>query len=75
MRGRDISEKQLKAAEQYLLLLRVDSQWTEYADSTMLSVSFGDMKKIIAEYGAIRAASVARGGTVDEPGEIYLTGK
>jgi len=75
MKGADLTEKQLKAAEQYLLLRRVDAQWREFTDSTQLSVSFGDLKKLIAEYGAIRAASVAEGGTIDEPGEIYLTGK
>lgn len=30
---------------------------------------------LIAEYGAIRAKSMLDGGSVEDPGEIYKTGK
>jgi hypothetical protein len=37
-------------------------------------MSFQSLVMLVAEYGALRAGSVAKGGSVEEPGEVYLTG-
>ena len=37
--------------------------------------NFGDLVRLVALYGAIRAKAVADGNSVDEVGETYKTGK
>lgn len=75
MRGADLTEKQLKAAEQYILLRRAsDNKLTPHAEQ-VIQQRWKDVVMLVAEYGALRANSVAHGGSVEEPGEIVLTGQ
>jgi hypothetical protein len=70
-----ITEKQLRAAEQYILLRRSAGNSRQPEDQEQVQMSWQHLVMLVAEYGAIRAGSVAKGGSVDEPGEVYLTGK
>ena len=73
MRGSDLTTKQLKAAEQYILLRRAQGNTNYPSPEQLVSIQWEQLVMLVAEYGAIRARSVANGGSADEPGEVYLT--
>jgi hypothetical protein len=73
--GSDLTEKQLKAAEKYILLRRASGNDATPDDEQLLEIRWKELVMLIAEYGAIRAGSIANGGSVNEPGEVGLTGK
>jgi hypothetical protein len=75
MNGSQLTEKQLTAAEQYILLRRAAGNTTIPTADQMVTQKWEQLVRLVAEYGAIRAGSVQHGGSVDEPGEVYLTGK
>lgn len=75
MKGSDLTDKQLKAAERYILLRRADGNTVPPDGEQQVAMPFNSLVRLVAEYGAIRAASVEQGGSVDEPGDVYLTGK
>lgn len=74
MKGSDLTEKQLAAAKQYILL-RSPQTTGEPEPERFLQLSWQNLVMLVAEYGAIQAASVENGGSVDEPGEVHLTVK
>jgi hypothetical protein len=71
MKGSDLTEKQIKAAEKYILLRRASGNEATPHGDQHLKISWKDLVMLIAEYGAIRAGSVAKGGSVNEPGDVY----
>jgi len=76
MKGSDLTPEQLKAAEQYILLRRSADNLERPLPDELVSVQWAKLVMLVAEYGAIRAKSVADGKTTwDYPGEVYLTGK
>ena len=75
MKGSDLTEKQLKAAEQYILLRRASGNDAIPDASQRVELGWKELVMLVAEYGAIRAGSVAEGGSVKDPGEVYLTEK
>lgn len=73
MKGTELSEKQLKAAEQFILSL-TDGTETSLDDPTlMISQRWDSLVRLVAFYGAIRAYAVTRGGTVEDPCETFKT--
>ena len=75
MNGSDLTEKQLKAAEKYILLRRASMNDATPDDNALIELRWKEFVMLIAEYGAIRAGSIGNGGSVNEPGEVYLTGR
>jgi len=75
VKGSDLSEKQIRAAEQYILLRRSQGNNQTPQPTQQVVLPWNALIMLVAEYGAIRAASMELGGKVDEPGEVYLTGK
>lgn len=73
MKGQDLTEKQLKAAEQYLIVRRADGCISRPHPDQNVVLPMKQLIMLIAEYGAIRAKSMLNGGSVDEPGEVYKT--
>ena len=71
MKGTDLSEKQLKAAEQFILGARAEGNALQPEPSQVIAHRWEDLVRIVAWYGAIRAQSMLQGGTVEEPGETY----
>jgi hypothetical protein len=75
MNGSKLTDKQLEAAEQYILLRRAAGNTATPNDDQMVTQKWIQVVMLVAEYGAIRAESAQYGGSVDEPGEVYLTRK
>ena len=75
MNSSKLTEKQLKAAEQYILLRSARGNVATPHKAQMVTLTWEQLMMLVAEYGAIRAESVQNGGSVDEPGEVYRTGK
>jgi hypothetical protein len=74
MKGSDITSKQKMAAAKYILLRRSKvNDGPDPSPDELITVRWAQLVLLVAEYGAIRAASVADGGSVEEPGEVYLT--
>lgn len=71
MKAADLTDKQLKAAEQYIRL-RHDGDDLPLPEERII-VQWKQLVMLVAEYGAIRAQSISRGGSVEEPGEVYRT--
>ena len=72
MRGTEVTEKQLKAAEQFVMLHYRGS--SDVKRDQVIMVKFEEMLRLIALYGAIRCESAKNGGSADEPGECYKKG-
>jgi hypothetical protein len=75
VKGQDLTDKQLRAAEQYILLRRASGNHIVPEPEQVVSQRWQDLVMLVAEYGAIRADSISKGGSVHEPGEIVLRGK
>lgn len=75
MKGADLTPKQLKAAEQYVLLRRADHNISLPNPEQMVTVRWKQLIMLVAEYGAIRAIGMENGGSVNDPGEVFFTGK
>jgi len=75
MKGTDLTEKQLKAAEQFILGARAKGNTQSPEADQAVTQRWSDLVRIVAWYGAIRAASMQHGGTVEEPGETFKTGR
>ena len=75
MRGTDITEAQMDAAEKFILLMRSKTNTLHPTHDQEVRHNFGDLVRLVALYGAIRAKAVADGNSVDEVGETYKTGK
>jgi hypothetical protein len=75
MNGSKLTDKQLEAAKQYILLRRSAGNTTTPNDDQMVTHTWKQLVMLVAEYGVIRAESVQHGGSVDDPGDVYLTGK
>lgn len=71
MKGTELSDKQLKAAERFILLMRADGNTLEPEASQVVAQTWDSLVRLVALYGALRAASVSRGGSMEEPGEIF----
>ena len=70
MKGTDVTEKQYRAAERFILSIgRVEPDSID--PNREVSISWNKFVRVVAWYGAIRCASGLEGGTVDEPGETY----
>ena len=67
MRGTDLTEWQLKAAEKFL---RKDGSTVGHDQDVCLR--FSELVRIVAWYGQIRAKAVESGAPADEPGEVYV---
>jgi hypothetical protein len=71
VKGTELSEKQLKAAERFILSLRAKGN-TQTPESTQIVTQRWDsLVRLVAFYGAIRAKAMLHGGTVEEPGETF----
>lgn len=76
MKGSDLTDKQLSAAASYILLRRASGNNAAPNAADRIELSWKEIVMLVAEYGAIRAGSVLKGGgSVNEPGEVFLTGK
>ena len=75
MRGNDLTQAQLDAAEQFILLMRSKTNDLHPTHDQDVRHNFGDLVRLVALYGAIRAKAVENGNSVDEVGEVYNTGK
>ena len=73
MKGSDLTPKQMRAATQYILLRRSSGNTLVPSPEQKIEVRWRDLVMLVAEYGAIRAGSVAKGSSVDDPGEVLLT--
>ena len=70
MKGTELSEKQLKAAERFILSL-TDGNRESLEPSQIISQRWDSLVRLVAFYGAIRAKAMLRGGTVEEPQETF----
>jgi len=75
MNGKNLTEKQLKAAEKYILLRRASENKAAPGDDQYVQLRWKEPVMLVAEYGVIRAGSIAQGGSISDPGDVYLTGK
>lgn len=75
MKGTDVTEKQMRAAEQFIQLVRPEGRKTMPHTDQWLAIKWEDLVRLVAHYGAIRAGSIAQGESVDEPGEVFKPGK
>jgi hypothetical protein len=75
MRGTDLTQAQLDAAEKFILLMRSKENKLHPTNDQKIAHRWGDLVRIVALYGAIRAKAVADGNSVDEVGEVYKTKK
>lgn len=75
MRGTDITEAQMDAAEKFIFLCRTDGNTRTPKPEEFVSMPWSNIVRIVAWYGAIRAKAVADGNSVDRVGETYKTGK
>jgi hypothetical protein len=75
MRGTEITDAQMDAAEKFILLCRTDGNTKMPKPEESVSMPWANIVRIVAWYGAIRAKAVADGNSVDEVGETYKTGK
>ncbi len=67
MRGVDLTEHQLSTAEKFIALVRPEGRKTDQHREAWLAIKWGDLVRIVAHYGAIRAQAVAKGGSVEFP--------
>ena len=74
MRATELSQKQLDAAEQFILLLRSKGNKLHPKNDQQVANNWGDLIRLVALYGAVRAKAVADGNSVEEVGEVYKTG-
>lgn len=72
MKGTDLTDWQLSAAEKFLRQRgrRMDEQPREI--DRIITIPWGDFIRVVAWYGQIRAHAVANGAPPDEPGETYV---
>lgn len=70
MKGTDITEKQMRAAEHFILLL-VNDKNESLEPSTIISQRWDSLVRLVALYGAIRSNGQA---PAEEPGEVSITG-
>ena len=68
MRGTDLTEWQIKAAEKFC---RRNSSTDPIDDDQSVSLRFGDLVRMVAWYGQIRAKAVEAGAPADTPGETH----
>jgi hypothetical protein len=72
MRGTDLTAWQIKAAETFI---RNNSPSNPRDDDQQISLRFGDLVRLVAWYGQIRAKAVEAGIPADVPGETYVVSK
>ena len=70
MKGSDLTQKQLDAAEQFLMELRSDGNPVKPALDQVISMPWENIIRCVALYGAIRAKAVSDGNSPDEPGYV-----
>lgn len=75
MKGSDLTDKQIESAKQYILCRRAKGNSYHPHDHQQILITWRELVMLVAEYGAIRAQSIARGGSLEEPGEVHFTGK
>jgi hypothetical protein len=75
MRGSDLTQEQLDAAEKFILLMRSKTNDLHPTGDQQIAQRWCDLVRIVALYGAIRAKAVADGNPADVAGEVYKTGK
>jgi hypothetical protein len=75
MRGTELTDAQMDAAEKFILLCRTEGNTRTPKPEESVSMRWSNIVRIVAWYGAIRAKAVADGNSVDEVGETYNTGK
>lgn len=75
MRGTEITDSQMDAAEKFILLCRTDGNTQYPKPEESVTMHWGNIVRIVAWYGAIRAKAVKDGASVDDAGETYKTGK
>jgi hypothetical protein len=71
MRGTEITDAQMEAAEKFILLVRSADNNTQPDPEDSVSMPWHKLVRIVAWYGAIRANAVANGNPVDKAGETY----
>lgn len=74
MRGNDLKQNQLDAAAQFLMLLNKAHKENPALDRK-IEMTWDQLVRAVALYGAIRAKAVADGNSPGDPGETYITGK
>lgn len=70
MKGIDISESQLEAAADFICERRTVGSDIKLRPETEVAISWGNLVRLVAWYGAIRANAVARGGDPVHPGKV-----
>ena len=74
MKGTELTAQQLKAAEQFILLLRANGNQRTPESSEMVTQTWDSIVRLVALYGAIRAKAVADGNSPEVVGEVFKTG-
>lgn len=71
MKGTDLKDWQIDAAEKFLLR---NTSVVPKNHEQVISMKFGDFVRAVAWYGQIRAESVEQGCPADVPGHSYVAG-
>lgn len=73
MKGTELNEKQLKAAEEFVLAQRsATSQVVQTpAPTERVSIEWQQFVRMVAWYGALRAAAMLKGGSVENPSSFF----
>ena len=74
MKGTELSDRQLLAAEKFLRLPSMNMAEQPRDLDRQIILPWGDLIRIVAWYGQIRAQAVADGVPPNEPGETYIVG-
>lgn len=72
MKGTDLTKWQIDAAEKFVRGRQTFGQLAPDSDDRQVIVRFGDLVRLVAWYGQIRAVAVSKGAPVDEPAEAVV---
>ncbi len=71
MKGTDLEAHYIEAAAKFVMGRRTIPLPEMPPDDTPVSVKWGELVRLVAWYGAIRAKAVSEGAPWNEPGEVY----
>ena len=75
MKGTELTDQQLDAAEKFILLMRAKDNLMVPERTQLVTQTWDSIVRLVALYGAIRAKAVADGNSPEVAGEVFKTGK
>ena len=75
MKGTELTDQQLDAAEKFILLMRAKDNLMVPERTQSVTQTWDSIVRLVALYGAIRAKAVADGNSPEVVGEVFKTGK